>query len=211
MKEPALIDHLRTQLQQPLPGPEAQYKMAHVGRPAHPATPSDARKAGVMALFYPGSPTTGWHLVLIERVQKHGDRHSGQVSFPGGKHEPQDRDLWATALRETEEEVGVPQHSVERLGALTPLYIPVSHFEVHPYVAFTLSRPNFRPQASEVAEILEVPFADLTDPSTRKITDLPINYAITLRDIPYFDVHQRIVWGATAMMLNELLELVGRL
>ena len=202
-----LIDHLRDRLREPLPGPDAQYRMAHLGREFLSPAPPDARRAGVMALFYPSTPNTeDWHLVLIERVRKDGDRHSGQVSFPGGKHEKHDPDLWATALRETEEEVGVARSSVEQLGSLTPLFIPISHFLVHPFVGFTVERPDFRAQETEVSSILEVPLDRLSDPVFRKTTDLTMSNGLLLRDVPYFDVNGYVVWGATAMMLSELLE-----
>lgn len=205
--EPAhLIDHLRRRLQQPLPGQEAQFRMAHLGRELLVPPPPDARLAGVMALFYPGNHPVDWHVVLIERVRKRGDRHSGQIGFPGGKYEPDDTDLWSTALRETEEEVGVKQSAIEWLGALTPLYIPVSRFLVHPFVGVIDNRPLFRPQVSEVSSILEIPLTRLKDPAARKTTDLSIVSGPLLRNVPYYDLHGHIVWGATAMMLSELLE-----
>lgn len=205
--ESNLIDQLSDRLQQSLPGAEAQYRMAHVGRPAASPVPSDAREAGVLALLYPRQET--WHLVLIERVRKKGDRHSGQVSFPGGRREKEDAHLKDTAVREAEEEVGVNRQKVELLGELTPLYIPVSHYHVHPFVGVTRTPPKFVPQPSEVAGILEVPLESLLDPGSRKSTDLQITSEITLRNVPYFDLHNKIVWGATAMMLNELLEVLS--
>ena len=96
--ESNLIEHLADCLQQSLPGAEAQYRMAHVGRPPATPVPSDAREAGVLALMYPRQEA--WHMVLIERVRKKGDRHSGQVSFPGGRREEKDTRLKDTAVRE---------------------------------------------------------------------------------------------------------------
>jgi len=198
------IESLRRRLRQPLPGQAAQYRMAHVGRQYAPPAPEGAKQAAVLALFYPKSDD--WHLVLIERAGHQEDRHRGQIGFPGGRYEPQDADQAQTALREAEEEVAAPADRVELLGRLTQLYIPVSNFLVHPYVGFLEFSPAFQPQAEEVASIIEVPFEHLRRESTQGYTDLTVGKGLTLRGVPFFDVHGHVVWGATAMMLNELLE-----
>ncbi|MEN0002532.1 MAG: CoA pyrophosphatase [Bacteroidota bacterium] len=198
------IDQLQQQLQQPLPGRDVQYEMAHAVRRSYQEVPATAKKAGVLALFYPKD--AAWHIVLIERTAKNpNDRHKGQISFPGGRYEPEDGDLSVTALREAEEEVGVSSTSIELLGKLTDLYIPVSNFAVFPYVGFTPNRPEFTPQQSEVHAILEVPFNVLAAPNSVSRMDLKISQQITLQQVPYFDVAGKVVWGATAMMLNELI------
>lgn len=146
-------------------------------------------------------------MVFIERRSNNpNDRHSGQISFPGGKYEQEDVNYEATALRETEEEVGVDQGKIEILGSLTDLYIPVSNFQVFPYVGMTEETPEFELQTSEVSSILEVPFEQLTDPGIVGVKDLKIGSHLTLKGVPYFDVQEHVVWGATAMMLSELLE-----
>jgi 8-oxo-dGTP pyrophosphatase MutT (NUDIX family) len=200
------IQHLAERLQAPLPGPEAQFRMAHVAR-RHAATPPpNARQAGVLALFYPKA--LDWHIVLIEREQNNpNDRHGGQISFPGGKHETGDATLMHTALREAEEEVGAPAEQVQVLGALTPLYIPVSNFQVNPFVGFLSDMPTFRLQTEEVRSILEVDFHTLRAPHTRQSTTIRIASNMALSNVPYFNVQGKVVWGATAMILNELLEL----
>ncbi len=208
MKDP-LIHILKKSLKQPLPGQEAQYRMAHVVRRNRQSPPPDARMAGVLALFYPKDGD--WHIVLIERATHHrSDRHSGQISFPGGRFEEGDGSLEMTALREAEEEVGVDPGQVELLGRLTELYIPVSNFLVNPFVGVTPTRPAFRPELSEVKAILEVPFQLFQKPETRQKTDLHLAENIILRNVPYFDIHGQIVWGATAMMLNELVEILNQ-
>ncbi|MCB0561175.1 MAG: CoA pyrophosphatase [Lewinellaceae bacterium] len=190
-----------------LPGQEVQYQMAHVIRRRHEAAPANARKAGVLALFYPKA--SDWHIVLIERSSSHADdRHGGQISFPGGKFEKEDHTLDNTALREAKEEVGIDPDSVKLIGELTELYIPVSNFLVKPFVGYTYTTPQFRPQLSEVRSILEVPVKLLNQPEARQVTDLQLAENITLRKVPYFKVYDKIVWGATAMMLNELLEVM---
>ena len=193
-----------------LPGRDAQYGMAHAVRNYLPKTPSDARKAGVMAMFY--QKTGEWHLALIERQSSNpNDRHGGQVSFPGGKYELSDPDLKSTALRETEEEIGVNANDIEVIAELSQLYIPVSNFQVFPFVGVLPYQAKFTPQIEEVRSILEVKLFDLINPSTRKITNLQVNKQITLNQVPYFDLENKVVWGATAMMLNELITVLERI
>lgn len=198
-----LISRLEERLRRPLPGRAAQYQMAHAVRQDTPPPPPDAREAGVLALLFPKAQD--WHLTLILRQNNNpNDRHGGQVSFPGGKREQSDSDLQATALREAEEEVGVDRTAIQLLGALSELYIPVSNFRVQPYVGFVDHQPAFDPQPEEVQEILEVPFRQFLDKQTRRKKDLHLYPQLVLRDVPYFDVHDQTVWGATAMMISEL-------
>lgn len=190
-----------------LPGTAIQYEMAHAVRVPQQSVPENARNAGVMALFYPKA--SDLHLALIERTSKHpNDAHGGQVSFPGGKEEQEDVDMRATAIRETEEEIGVKGSDIEILGALSKLYIPVSNFHVHPYVGVLPYEARFIPQPSEVQQVLEVPVSDLFNPELRRVTDLKIGTRMTLNQVPYFHFAEKVVWGATAMMLNELIYII---
>ncbi len=201
------ITGLSNKLQQPLPGQEAQFKMAHLARRNAVPPPPNARQAAVLALFFPKNKD--WHLVFIERDNSNpNDRHGGQISFPGGKYEEGDASLQYTAIREAHEEVGVHPEKVEIIGELTDLYIPVSNFKVNPFVGFVDYTPTFRPQVEEVSDVLEVPFKLLRDYSIQKTTDLRIANNITLRGVPYFDLFGKVLWGATAMMLSELLEVI---
>lgn len=200
------IKRIEERLQRPLPGQEAQYRMAHQVRRRVAPPPDDARMAGVLALFYPKSDD--WHIVFIERPHRPEDRHGGQISFPGGKQEEMDNSLAETALREAEEEIGVPSSSIRLLGALTDLYIPVSNFLVNPFVGYITQYPTFKPQPSEVEDIIEVPFNTFLNENTRQWINLPITEKITLQQVPYFNIEGKIIWGATAMMLSELIEVV---
>jgi 8-oxo-dGTP pyrophosphatase MutT (NUDIX family) len=164
-----------------------------------------ARKAGVMALFYP-NPQGETYLVLILRKTYKGV-HSAQVGFPGGKYEREDNDLMVTALRETQEEVGVPGSMIEVLKTMTPLYIPPSNFMVHPYLAVSKSTPNFVKQDEEVEAIIEVRLTDFLDESNRITTRVPTSFNVEV-DVPAFKLNNQIVWGATAMMLSELKDLL---
>jgi 8-oxo-dGTP pyrophosphatase MutT (NUDIX family) len=199
------IHQLSQALSQPLPGPVAQYKMAHVARQGRITIPPNVKEAGVMALFFPKHEE--WQLALIQRNSDNpNDRHGGQISFPGGKREKTDANLAETALRETEEEIGVQRADIKLLGGLSELYIPVSNFRVEPYVGFLDYTPAFSPQASEVQAILEVPFSLLKDKAIRQETDLQVTQHIVLKNVPYFGINGHMVWGATAMMISELLE-----
>ena len=135
--------------------------------------------------------------------------HSGQVSFPGGKFEQQDLDLNFTALRETHEEIGVAPEEVSLIGKLSDLFIIASNFKVHPSVGFVPSRPQFIPDPLEVEEVLEVSLSHLYDLTQRGVEPMRFeNYTI---HSPYFDVQGHVVWGATAMMLSELLQVISEL
>ena len=203
-----IFHKLQERMQRPLPGKEAQFRMAHLARRGDFPVPESARNAGVLAMFYPGAGGS-WKLALIERVSHHpGDRHGGQISFPGGKFEDGDGTLLRTALRETQEEIGVDTAAVEVLGPLTELYIPVSNFLVHPFVGILPYTPTFSPQWDEVQSVVEVSLDQLLLPSARQVTDLQLSPNILLRDVPYFNVEGKVVWGATAMMLSELLDII---
>ncbi len=194
-------------LQGPLPGVEAQLQLAHPARTLQAPFGKTPREAGVLILLY--AHDDEFFFPLIERTSHNPqDRHRGQIGLPGGKRETQDADIIATAVREAEEEVGVPRESIEVLGALSTLYIPVSNFNVSPIVATTSARPAWIPQSSEVARIIEAPFAALQHAEAVKHTDRTVGEGVRLKQVPYFDVGGEVVWGATAMILSELRQVV---
>jgi 8-oxo-dGTP pyrophosphatase MutT (NUDIX family) len=202
------IDRFKRNLQAPLPGKEAQYEMARNFRSrAEISAPPNARTAGVLMLFYPKNDE--WHLAFIRRRAHEKDPHSAQIGFPGGKYEREDGSLMQTALREAMEETGVAPDQVQILGALTSLYIPVSNFEVHPFVGYSNARPEFVPQEEEVDDIIEIPFACLLDPGSVQTTNLKVRDYL-LKNVHCFKFEDHIIWGATAMMLNELVTVAKR-
>lgn len=205
------IERLRTRLAQPLPGRAAQYRMASMRRleelGANPAPPPDARVACVLHLLH--LHESEWRTVLIERTLNPHDRHSGQVSFPGGRYEPGDGSLANVALREAQEEIGVSPDRIEVLGRLTELYIPVSNYLVHPFVGLLSGPPDFVPQPGEVAHILTPALSVFTDTAFQKRKNVTVNQGFILKDVPYFEVEGRTVWGATAMILSEFLEVLA--
>jgi len=166
-----------------------------------------ARLGGVLVLLFYREGEL--HLVLTRR-RDDLNSHAGQMSFPGGQHEKQET-LLRTALRETEEEIGIYPHALEVLGELASLYIPPSDFEVHPFVAWyrQSEQPRFMPNPDEVAEIIEVPLHYLLDPTARG--EEPWDFRGQSIVVPYYDVAGYKVWGATAMMISELLERLRRL
>ncbi len=158
------------------------------------------RNAAVMMLFYPKKSTT--HIALILRPEYEGV-HSGQIALPGGKVEMQDQNYTETALRETQEEIGVPMNTVEVIKSLTKVYIPPSNFWVHPFMGFTEERPDFVLQKEEVAKVIEVPLAELLNEDNVTAQKLSTSYAENI-EVPSFKLNSYVVWGATAMMLSEL-------
>jgi 8-oxo-dGTP pyrophosphatase MutT (NUDIX family) len=196
------ITKLIKDLTQPLPGRSAQFQMAPSFRHHFPDKTSPTQ-AGVLLLLYPNPIEL--HLVLIKRAEYLGT-HSGQISFPGGKFESADFNIQNTALREAEEEIGIAGIDVKVLGQLTPLYIPVSEFEVFPVVGFVPRKPSFILDKNEVQYIIEVEVNFLLNPLNKAIK--PFSNDKYKGDIPYFNIQGNEVWGATAMILNEFLEIV---
>jgi 8-oxo-dGTP pyrophosphatase MutT (NUDIX family) len=197
-------DALRTHLAAPLPGPDAQVRMAPRPRPGwDPHTvPEDVRSAAGLLLLYPREGA--WQVLLTLRASalRH---HTGQVSLPGGRVDPGET-LEQAALREAFEEVGIGPTGIEILGRLTPLHIPVSHHLLHPVVGLAASPPTFRVAAAEVERVIEAPLTHLRAPGTvqweQRVRERP---PLVLMDVPYFDVDGARVWGATAMVLAEFL------
>ena len=153
-----------------------------------------------MMLFYPKEDVA--HLVLIVRNSYPGV-HSSQIAFPGGKVEEADLDLQETALRETFEEIGIPSDQINVVRSFSAIYIPPSNFLVYPFMGISTTELEFVLQEEEVAGIIEMPVSMLLDDSiiAHKILDTSYAKEIT---VPVFQIHDHTVWGATAMMLSEL-------
>lgn len=158
------------------------------------------RTAAVMMLFYPKNGVT--HLVLIVRNSYEGV-HSGQIAFPGGKYEKGDKDFKVTALRETQEEVGIRPEIMEIIKAFTPMYIPPSNFMVHPFLGICNDEICFVPDPSEVAQIIELPLSVFLSDAIVIEANLSTSYAQNI-NVPAFEIEGHVVWGATAMILSEL-------
>ena len=165
-----------------------------------------AKKSAVSILFYPNDNNETYFVLILRKTYK--GVHSAQVGFPGGKFEEQDASLNTTAIRETEEEIGIPKETIKVLKAMSPLYIPPSNFMVHPYLSIVDSTPNFIKQDSEVEAIIEVSLSDFLDKKNCVRTKVPTSFGIEL-EVPAYHLNQHIVWGATAMMLSELKDLLN--
>jgi 8-oxo-dGTP pyrophosphatase MutT (NUDIX family) len=197
------LETIRRALAQPAPGLPAQLHMSPPYRPGIiPREIVNPNHGGVLILLYPHEGRL--YFVLMRRSEHELDRHRGQISLPGGRHELTDSDYRETALREAREELGIALDQVELLGTLSALYIPPSNFYIYPAVAYTPIRPQFRPDPGEVAELIEAPVAALLDPQTR-ITEewsMPqFNGAKVM--MPHYLIAGHKVWGATAMVLAE--------
>ena len=192
----------------PKPGLAAQLKMAPPQRFGTKETlikvPKNVKKAAVMMLLYPKDQKLSF--CLIQRTTYDG-KHSGQISFPGGKKEEEDIDFWATALRESHEEIGVNPAEIKLITTLSSTYIPPSNFYVYPYLAYTNQRPDFVAEEGEVDHVIEVPLSDLLGESA--IQNGPITASYTKEVIvPMFVFGSYRVWGATAMILSEAREII---
>ena len=201
------IKLLRKRLQEPLPGVEAQYKMAPEGRmppELHDRYLENARKGGVLLLLYPRMEVP--HFVLTLR-QEYPGVHSGQVSFPGGRMEEHDKDLVETAIRETEEEIGINRKKIDVIGKLSRLYIPPSNFLVQPVVARLTGQPEFVAEEGEVAKIIETSLEELLHENTAGTSEITVANRYTLT-APVFEIQGHTVWGATAMMLSEFIHVI---
>jgi 8-oxo-dGTP pyrophosphatase MutT (NUDIX family) len=134
--------------------------------------------------------------------------HSGQISFPGGKKEPEDEDLIQTALREAFEETGVNPAKTEIIGRLTPLFIPVSNTIVYPVIGWTDEKPIFNQKSEEVLFLIDADLKRFLDASIVKTK--PVEIRGEMLGVKYFDYEENTIWGATAMIINELLVIIRR-
>ncbi|MBK9255227.1 MAG: CoA pyrophosphatase [Saprospiraceae bacterium] len=205
----SFIDKLEKRLNEPLPGELAQDIMAPAHHYLYREIPPDYKTASVLALLLPKNKE--WHLALIERnADDPHDKHAGQLSLPGGKLDEIDYTLEDCAIRETYEEIGVEPSSIGILGALSPLYVFVSNFMVYPFVGFTTDTPKYSLQKSEVSDLIEIPLSFLTNTGNKSKTDIIIREQ-KLTNVPYYKVKNKILWGATAMILSEFEYLLSEL
>ncbi|MFK7748382.1 MAG: CoA pyrophosphatase [Kordia sp.] len=195
----------------PLPGTASQLKMAPFMREkelrAMEGRMKNARKSAVMALFYPNAQGDT-NFVLILRKTYSGV-HSNQVGFPGGKSEPEDINYETTALRETEEEVGVDLRTIEVVRKITATYIPPSNFLVQPFIGIVEKTPIFIPQPSEVEAVIEVALVDFLAENAVIQKELTNSYKKKIQ-VPAFYLNEHVVWGATAMMLSEVKDIISQ-
>lgn len=147
-----------------------------------------------------------WHFPLMVRSENEHDRHSGQISLPGGKREESDLNFAETAKRETSEEIGIDKHYVRVIREISPIYIPPSNFYVHAYISFTKKNPEFFLQEAEAIELIEFPIDSLLNlPDEPKMMILDSTRGV---EVPVIDFNGYIIWGATSMILSEFSKLL---
>jgi len=207
MKSQLFFQQLKEVLKAPLPGSVAQDQMLIPGRdklykplPREQATPS-----AVLLLLFPHDHDI--HFFLTKRTQ-HVEHHKGQISLPGGRWEPGER-LYETALRETQEEIGIAPETVTFLGPLTPLFVPVTGYLIHPFVGAVQQNPPVTPHSREVDILFSVSVQDLIDDQNQCLTVRQIN-GINVK-VPYFQLGSYKVWGATSMILAEFKTLLKKI
>lgn len=203
-------EKLRIELSNDLPGESAHSMMTPTVRDDKLTIPTNQpppTKSAVLILFYQDD---NGHIKfpLIQRPAYNG-AHSAQVSFPGGKSEKADRNLEHTALREAEEEIGINPGRVEVIGNLSDLFIWVSNFVVTPVIGFIDQKPEFKKDDLEVDSIIETDLYDIMKAEKRKEGTILARGKYKIQT-PYFDIDNRVVWGATAMMLSELSMVIGK-
>lgn len=164
----------------------------------------DPRKGGVAAIVFPKKGKAAFVLILRPSYQ---GVHSAQVSFPGGRIEPEDTSALHTALRETEEEVGIPPDRLDHVRELSSLYIPPSRFLVYPHLFVMESEPNYRLDPREVDRVIEFPVSGLLDEASIMRDFVRVHAGVEIHT-PYFACEDLRIWGATAMMLAEIKHLI---
>ncbi|MCI9844655.1 NUDIX hydrolase [Flavobacterium pectinovorum] len=202
------LQHVPNLIPVELPAEKAHVKMAPLERiqlmKNLDLSTKKPRIAAVMMLLYPKNNKT--HLVLIVRNAYNGV-HSSQIAFPGGKYENSDADFRETALRETHEEVGISSEKIEIIKQFTPMYIPPSNFLVHPFLGISSQELSFYPDIREVADIIELPLSVFLNDEIIIEATLSTSYANNI-SVPAFNIQNHVVWGATAMILSELREVL---
>jgi len=208
MQTEEFLKLFRRELILSLPGEKAHVKMAPIGRPVSSIALKMAdkvRESAVAVVLYKNNGSI--ECILTQRPEYDGN-HSGQVSFPGGKKDPSDLDLEETARRECFEEIGIPTDQGILLGQLTDVFIPVSSFLVKAYVIYHDVLPILKKDEREVSEILSFPLFDLKNEELISTMEIHLPNGTLYQNIPYFDLADKKVWGATALILSELREIL---
>lgn len=194
-------EKIREALREELPGEKAHRLLLPQGRDLHPISENTLQSSVLMLLF----PLKGQLNTTLIRRPSVMRNHGGQIAFPGGRYEPSDADLIQTALRESVEEIGIDSSQVEILGALTPLYVQVSNFMIHPFVGWCNTLPSFNIANEEVEEQFIIPIQKFTEHADPKIHI--VNSTHGAIEAPGFYIGQLFIWGATAMIISEFNEI----
>jgi len=192
-----------------LPGIDAHFKMAplmriKLGKNLDVAA-RNPKKSAVLALLYPNEAQELQMVFMLRKTYK--GIHSNQISFPGGKVEDSDNNLLETALRETFEEVGVPANTIKIIAKLTATYIPPSNFLVQPFLGYCTQKPTFVLDAKEVEKLITIPLKFILDDAYVTSKIITTSYAKNI-EVPVYKFKEDVIWGATAMLLSEIKELL---
>ena len=164
------------------------------------------KKSAVLILFFHEEDEL--KMIVIRRSVYVGI-HSGQIAFPGGRYEEEDKDVRTTALREIQEEIGISEDKIELLGRLSDIYVPPSNFLISVFVGYLDEKPIYNIDEREVAEVIEIPFAEFYRTNQVKQKDFYVNSIQAVSNAPYFDVTNAEIWGASAMVISELLDVLN--
>lgn len=208
MRLTQLLDKIKQIHPENLPGYAAQTKMSPPSRRKFEEIDLKnlkAKESAVMLFLYEKKEEV--YLVFTQRHEYKG-AHSGQISFPGGKKDPEDESILYTAVRETHEEIGIVVPVENVINSLTWLYVPPSNFVIYPFIAFYEGEPKFEKEEKEVKEILEFRLKDLIDERNQK-EYIYENNALKIKfSSPSYQISQKVIWGATAMILSEFLSII---
>jgi len=208
MSSPEFLARIKAAFEKELPGNKAHVIMSPINRPIDISTISNIheyRKSAIALICY--QIESELVFILIQRPTYEG-KHSGQISFPGGKKEESDPDLEFTARRETFEEIGVALTDNHLIGKLSTVFIPVSKFIIEPYLYFLESEPVFIPDIREVASIFTPLIGELTNESNVRLRTMDLPKGLKLKNVPYFNLLNKEVWGATALILSEFKQII---
>lgn len=191
-----------------LPGEAAQMKMATRNRmPLSQALKEshEFRQSAVALVLF--GPVDNPQFIVLQRNVYDG-AHSGQMGLPGGKVDKEDSDLLATARRECFEEIGLDLQDCMFVGEISPVFIPVSNFRVAVFLFYIGELPQLVPDPREVNSLYFPRLVDLLDPSVKRFTTIPLTDKLKIKNVPYYHLEDKIVWGATALMLSEVEEML---
>ncbi|MFM7668657.1 MAG: NUDIX hydrolase [Bacteroidota bacterium] len=186
-------------LNQPFDATEAHLEMAPYRKIGFEPSQNPVNSAVGIHFFFNQEP----RLILIERPQTMR-KHAGQIAFPGGKKDEEDKDLIETALRESYEEIGINPGNLNPIGSLSVVYIPVSNYLVHSFVFTHNEKPDLLINPDEVSQIVEVKLSELLKSESKSVSDIELQNGIKIKNAPCFSIQNKIIWGATSILLNEL-------
>lgn len=198
------ITQLKITINNDLPGEESHQKMRVIYDQSIelPFSKINSTQAAVLILLYLADNEIYFFLTKRTDELKH---HKGQISLPGGTQEGNEK-LIDTALRETQEEIGINKTSISIIGTITPLFVPVTGFMIYPFIGYSLNKLDPKPDPVEVATIFSVNISDLLNKENRTTEQRNIRgYDV---QVPYFKLNDYQVWGATSMILSEFRDLI---